>query len=276
MIIVCSGPDTYRARQRARELVLAFKQKHDPNSLSTFILATGQDIKTILSDIGTPSLFTTKKLIKCDGLLATLKIAEVRTLMSKLQIDGDQTILLTVEDEPPSDKILEILKPAPLFFYPFPFLRGSAFLKWIIDEAQKLGVSKALATEIAAYAESDTWYARQELNKKAVYPDAEQVSEKNTVSSSFETIENFLQEKKGSREQLKNLKDESMISLMQSQIKSYIRVRDGFTEGMHPYVQKKMKQLKIRNVEQKLLKSIKALSANRNGLSAGNEIESLI
>jgi hypothetical protein len=34
MIIVCSGPDTYRAREKARELTAAFREKHDPQGLA--------------------------------------------------------------------------------------------------------------------------------------------------------------------------------------------------------------------------------------------------
>lgn len=276
MIIVCSGPDTYRARERARELVAAFKEKHDPNSLSTFILATGQDVKTIFSNIGTPSLFTTKKLIRCDGLLETLKIAEVRTLVAKLQIDGDQTILLTVEEEPPSDKILETLKPCPLHHYAYPLLKGQSFLKWLKEQARIMGVSEQIAEKIAGYTEGDSWLAKQELFKRAAYPEADQVDMKTAEMSHFEVIEDFLLAKKACRERLSGVKDDSVFSLMQGQIKSYIRARDGFTEGLHPFVVKKMRQLKINNAEQKFKTSVQALRNSRSGLCSGNEMEAML
>ncbi|MFH1620502.1 MAG: hypothetical protein ABIB04_00250 [Patescibacteria group bacterium] len=276
MIIVCSGPDTYRAREKARELMSAFKQKHDPGSLSTFINTDGQDVKTIFSNIGTPSLFTNKKLIRSDGILKTLKIAEVRMLVSKLQIDGDQTVFLTVEDEPPSDKIMETLKPAPLFHYSFSVLKTFDFLKWVKQEAQKLGVSEKIAIEIADCADGDSWFVKQELIKHAAYSEAVSVNNKGTNLTVFGVIEDFLLEKKGSRQKLLNLKDESAVILMLNQIRSFIRVRDGFSDGVHPFVVKKMKQMKIKEVETRLVKSIKALRASRIGLASGNEIESLI
>src|SRR5690349_2995349 len=46
MLIVCHGPDTFRALQKARELELAFKQKYDAHGLSVERLASGKDAVT--------------------------------------------------------------------------------------------------------------------------------------------------------------------------------------------------------------------------------------
>jgi hypothetical protein len=275
MIIICSGPDTYRAREKARELVAAFRKKHDLQGFSTESIDGTSGLSPVLSRLGGASLFTNKKLIRCDGLMNTIKIAEVRTLSAKLGSDKDQTILITVEEESPNDKVLKALESAPLFHYSFPKLVGSEFRKWVSEKARALGVSQSIAEKISELTDGDSWYAVSELEKQSAcshdVTGAVQVDE-----NIFFVAEKILTHGNGWRKYLADTKDESLISISLSQSRSAIRVRDGQLEGLHPYQAKKLSQLRNFNGEKTFLTLLRAHVASRASLSSGKETETLI
>lgn len=275
MIIVCSGPDTYRARQKARELVAAFRGKHDPEGLATEVLDDVPTPEMLLSRLGSTSLFSSKKLVRADGLLTKMKIADVRTLASRLEKDKDGTIVLTLETEPPHAKTLEALKPAPLFHYPFVILTGTAFRVWIRDESKKLDIPLSIADRVAEYAEGDSWFAVQEMKKQSAH--AHDVStERSSDATVFDVADAVLSERQGWRVMLDNLDDDNAINMLLSQARSYLRVRDGHAEGLHPYVAKKLKSLRSPHPVETFSKILQALVASRTSLSSGQETESIL
>jgi DNA polymerase III delta subunit len=174
MIIVCSGPDTYSARQKARELGDAFKQKFDPSGYSTEVMTT-PDVKELMNRMSAPSFFATKRFIRCDGLFAKIKIADVRALAKRVEADGDTTIVVTVEDETPPEKHTSEFEKGRIVLYPYPLLQGSKFLAWCVIRAKTLGATEQDAKEIAERTDGDAWFAEQELMKRAVNPKAELV-----------------------------------------------------------------------------------------------------
>src|SRR5262245_59678086 len=98
MLLICAGPDTWRTREKARELQAAFIAKHDPQGVSTNVLPDA-DFSAILNALGTSSLFAQKRFIRVNGLFEKLKIADVRALAKRLEADADQSILVTLETE---------------------------------------------------------------------------------------------------------------------------------------------------------------------------------
>lgn len=275
MLIVCSGPDTWHARRRAQELVAAFRKKHDPSGLSTEIRHE-LDVPGLLNSLATPSLFAPKRLVRCDGLLEGLKIAEVRALAKRLKDDADQTVLLTVEDEPPSKKILDEFSDIKVVHYPSPPLSGAAFTKWCSERAKELGVPLNDAQEIARRTDGDTWLAEQELEKRAANPSAPLLSAADDPGSVFDVAERYLTDGKEWREDYDRLDDEQKISVLLAQARSAIRVRDGAISGIHPYAAKKLGALRMKNPEKKLLDILRAVAASRQSLCASTETETLI
>lgn len=264
MLILCSGPDTYHARKKARELVAAFRQKHDPSGYSTEIMQT-PELQDLLGRLGAPSLFAAKRLIRCDGLVESLKIAEVRQLAKRLESAGDDTIILSVEDEPPTPKTLKEFEKIKLVHYPAPLLSGAKFAAAVASRAAELGVSDRLAQEIAGRADGDTWLAEHELEKASANPNTQFVQRVEGVGTVFDAADTFLQQRQGWRALVAGFPDESMVSILATQTRTFSRVRDGETIGVHPYVAKKLSSMRVsdEDARRRFINALRSLYAAR-------------
>lgn len=275
MIIVCSGPDTFRAREKARELVAAFRAKHDPQGLSTEVVDGEDGIDAVFSRLGAASLFSRKRMVRADGILGKLKIADVRKLAEKLKADGDLTVVLTVEADPPLDKALEALKAAKCFHYPHPLLSGATFRAWLRERAEADGVKAVVVDAIADRFEGDSWAAIQELRKQAVYPQPVEAASE-AGGGVFEIAEAAMKQDPGWRRRLALSKDENAMPIVVSQFRSYFRVKDGASRGLHPFVVKKLGWLKAVIHPDRFISILRAHAASRSGLATGEEADALL
>jgi len=275
MIIVCSGPDTYRAREKARELVAAFREKHDPKGLATEVIDGSEGLAPILSRLAGGSLFATKKLIRADGCLTKMKIADVRALATRLESDKDATIVLTVEEEMPNAKTLEALKAAPLFSYPFEMQTGATFRSWVRKEASRLNVDEKTANMISSFAEGDSWLAIRELEKQAAHPHSVETS-KDEQATVFTIADAVLAESQTWRTKLAAFKEDGAPSVALGQSRSYLEVRDGHAQSVHPYVARKLGSLRLKQPESRVAKLLRSFLGSRNGLASGSEPEALL
>ncbi|MFH2232335.1 MAG: hypothetical protein ABII13_04180 [Patescibacteria group bacterium] len=276
MIIVCSGPDTYRAREKARELVAAFRNKHDSEGLATEIIDGTEGITALLSRLGSASLFVKKKIVRADGCLDKMKFADVRILASKLQADKDNTVILTVEDKEPVKKTLDALKIAPLFHYEHPVQMGYAFKNWVREQAGKFGVDTRTADRIGEYTDGDSWFAMSEIQKQSANLHDVDLKKCFGDASVFDIADAVLSEAKTWRTKLADFKDEGSLNVVLAQMRSYTRADEGFTDGLHPYVVKKMRVLSVSESEKRFLCTLRAMVLSRSGYSGTNETESIL
>lgn len=277
MIIICSGPDTLNARRKARELVAAFRIKHDPSGYSTETLVE-PDLMLVVNKISARSLFASKRFLRCDGLLEKIKPADLRALAHRLESDQDNTILLTVETESPTTKVITELKKTRVVHYPFPQFNKAQFLAWCKQRAQQLGVSMKNAEDVAQRTNEDTWLAEQELTKLAANPHAPLVENIGTDGGAFTVADSFLRRSAGWRVTLAQHAAEDILPLLLSQARSALRVRDQAINGLHPYVIKKFSALTSPSQELHalFLSCIRAISVARTGLALGSEKEALL
>ncbi|MBU2566661.1 hypothetical protein KKG46_03830, partial [Patescibacteria group bacterium] len=85
MLIVCTGPDSFRARQKYAEMILGYKIKYDKTGSSIEKIATSADVfNEVLSRLSNQSLFSQKKMIVCEGLVGTLTVAQAKKLEKAL------------------------------------------------------------------------------------------------------------------------------------------------------------------------------------------------
>ena len=278
MLIVCSGPDTYHARKKAHELVSAFRAKHDPSGYSTEILHD-EKIEDVIKRFGTPSLFAQKRFTQCDGLLADLKIADVRLLAKRLESDQEQTILLTVEEEPLAAKHEKEFEKIKLVQYAHPLLSGIKFAQAVQQRAKELNVSQELAAKIATNVEGDMWLAEQELQKCAANPQAPLIVSSETEETVFQAAEAFIAQDPQWRNRVRFLTEpESLPSIFLSQSRVYARVKDGESSDIHPYVLRKFSgfRLPMSRAASSVLRSIRVLLSSRQGLTQQGEEDILL
>ncbi len=273
VLIVCSGPDTYHARKKARELVVAFREKHDPAGYSTEIRQE-PDIQTLLGRIGAPSLFAQKRMIRCDGLLSDMKVADARALAKRLAADMEQTIVLTVEDEPMASKLEKEFSSVKLVVYANPLLTGAKFASFVANRAKELGVSAEIATQITRNTDGDAWLADQEIQKCSANPNAPLVTADDAGGNVFDVSESFITDRPGWRSRVETVDDPgSVVTVFLSQARSFARVKDGETADIHPYAVRKLSALRAPQGRNRsaLHDAIMALAASRQGVSTSSE-----
>lgn len=268
MMIVCSGPDTYSARQKARELGDAFRQKFDPSGYSMETMSS-PDVKELMNRMSSPSFFSTKRFIRCDGVFEKMKIADVRSLAKRVQADADTTIVVSVEEEPPSEKYVAEFEKAKFVLYASPLLTGSKFFAWCASRAKAVGANESDAKEIADRTDGNAWLAEQELMKRAANPRAELVEFAGEPAGAFEAADAFLTERSGWRSTITET-DEAFY-MLSGQARSAVRVADRATDGLHPFVAKKLSQLRVQRPIQRLMHAIRGVIVQRSGLAQADE-----
>lgn len=273
MLIICSGPDTWSARKKAKELLRAFRDKHDPQGFSISVMPE-PDLASLLQQFGAPSLFSAKRFIRCDGLLEKIKVADSRLLAKRLIEDQDMTIVLTVEAEAIAAKTLEALKDAHVVTYAFPQSEGKAFQDWCVRYAAQHGVPEARAREVALLA-VDTWNAAQMIEMCAANPQAEIVPAFSQEAGIFEVVEAFLRQKPW-RDLAHDVEPDAFLATAISQVRSAIRVQDGVTQGLHPFVVKKLSGLRTPDIRLLLQRLIRIHVLQRSGYAVSDELTTLL
>ena len=189
----------------------------------------------------------------------------MRQLTKRLESVRDDTIILSVEEEPPVEKILKEFAGIKLVQYPFPFLTGAKFVAAVTHRAQEIGVSQSIAQEIARRTDGDMWFAEQELEKASANPSMQLISSIDVSGTVFDAADAYLLGRSGWRERVASFPDESMVSILATQSRTFTRVRDGETAGVHPYVARKFSTIKISDAlaRQRFLGALRALYAAR-------------
>lgn len=272
MLLICSGPDTWHARQKARELVDAFKAKYDNSGYSTEVIVN-QDLRQVLSEIGAPSIFCPKRLIRFDGLLDGIKMADLKTLAKRLKEDGENNIIVSVEEGPPTEKILKEFAGVKVVVYESPALTGTLFKKWCLGQAQKFGVDAGIANKIADRTLGDTWMAISELEKFRVNPDASFAELDFESGSVYDAADACLAGTNRWRERVRERMDEQVFSVILNQARSAIQVSDNAPVKIPNFVVRKMQKYVAQKAKRIFFSSTVALVGTRTGLIGPNEVD---
>ncbi len=276
MLLVCIGPDTFRAQEKARELETVFKQKYDQSGSSVERLASGKEgIDQIIERANTASLFSSRRFLRTANILMECPKAKQQVLIQALAKDPENVIVVSVEDEMSSVAAWKVFENIPkIIKYEFPLQQGAAFEKWAQILAHSFGIKDVDSIRrIAEVADGDSWFVWNEFLKLAAGGTSEVVSP-SPAPGVYEYADAFIHQRPAWRSALL---DEDVVgqllNVFVSQARAAIRVRDGSTAGLHPYVVKKMKQRKIGNLEERLAYALMALLAQRAGL--GDEAEAM-
>jgi len=282
MIIICAGPDTYRARKKARALEVGFCVKYDPLARAVErvgIEKTEHVCERLSPLLSAGTLFSTKKFIRADGCLSSAKIAEKKILAEKINKTGADTILVTVEDEAPSKKELDLFHKEAVIVYAFPQLSGKDFQSWVAQEAKQWNISNEIASVIARRTEGDSWLAISEMQKFSANPEqhsGDVLSAIQVESKIFEMTDVLMNKPSGWRARVSAFKDDALGMMYISQLRSLARVQSRHVQGIHPFVQKKMSRVKKVSVSRDFSIVLRAFVSRRKGLAEGNEEETML
>ncbi len=274
MLILCIGPDTFRAMAKARDLEKAFREKHDKGGASIERLSTGKDgIDELIERANTVSLFSPRRFLRVSNLVSECPKAKQASVVQALTKEPENVVVVSVEEEPPTETAMKAFKDIPkIIKYEYPKQTGAAFRQAVLACATELGLAPSPALDrLAQNLDGDTWAVWNELLKwKAGGVSA--VESASYSPSVYEYADHYLQELP-SRFHFLGDDDalEGSLSAFVSQARSSLRVRDNATEGMHPFVVKKMSQARSKNPERHLGRALAALISQRAGFEDETE-----
>ena len=277
MLIICSGPDTYRAMRKAQELESAFRTKYDPAGAGIERYAAAKDgITAIVEKSGTISLFSPRRFLRIRGLFDDLPKAMQKPLAAALEKDPEHTIVVTVEQEPPGKTALSPFKDVKVISYDHEELQGKAWEEWVANEAGKVGVQNPdWIRSLARSCAGDSWLAISELQKaSAAGPNP--LSTLPGDLGAFERADRYLLNRRDRFQDLsKDEATEGMNNILLSSFRSAVRVHDGAFEGVHPYVRQKLSRMNASDWETGLAATLVAFMSSRTGLSREPESSTL-
>ena len=261
MLIICTGPDTWSAHEKARDLAKGFRDKYDSTgaSVTTIHEATFSEV---MNQFGAPSLFAKKVFVRADGWMSKIKPEDFKKLHERILKDGDMTILVAVMDELPV-KIDSVLKECKTIIYSFPLKTGKAFVDWCRDQGKRMGYDGSVE-DIAEMHDGDTWAAVSEILKRKANPQSPLSPNQDVDASNFDISDAVLLEQNGWRNNFASSDDpDGVVVALLSSLRSLFKIESGNIDGVHPFVQQKMRRLKIVFPKKKFLYALRTFVLTR-------------
>ena len=177
MLIFIYGQDGYRSRQKMRELVDAFRKKHDPSGLN---IARIDGTKTTADELGaavnTPGFLSSRRMVVVDDLLTSKRgREEIEGQFVPLFKNHLDSTVIVLRDDLSEDKVKahpvrKSLAGAPkdkVVDYHFAPLERREVVWWINDEVKRRSVTiePKAAELLAALVGNDLWRLSSELDK---------------------------------------------------------------------------------------------------------------
>lgn len=277
MLILCCGPDTYRATQRAHELEEAFRAKHDPSGTSIERLETGKKaVDEVIERSLTVSLFSPMRFIRADGLIEHCPKPKAKALANALAKDPERVIVVSIEQEKPTNTDLKPFAEVPkLIVNDYPLLRGKAFEEWLAQAAQAVGVTdKSAIAKLSRACDGDAWLASNELLKLAAGGESEVIRESD--ASGYDLANQFLRGDKTRYNILLSDQAEALPYPLQQQSMAAQRVQSGDVQGIPPFVLSKLRSINPERVRAMTSTSLMMLLLSRSGLGDIDEALALL
>lgn len=259
MIYLLYGPDTYRSRQKLKEIIGGYRQKAGGNlNFHRIDMESGHpaQLKNIFD---TDSLFSAKKLILIENAFSYDSGLEDITYAAKSAGDSSNTILVLWDRELSAagkKRAQEVLKHTAKA-YEFKPLTGAFLRSWILEEARKRGLQLSLQelSELELRG-GDLWGLVNLLEKMMVTGPAPALIRNPSESSIFHLGDTFFVSPKPALRHLLGLiqrgEDEfNMFSYLAGHARNILTIHHFFerrksvpaNQGIHPFVVKKITSL---------------------------------
>jgi len=139
MLIVCVGPNSFKARKKYQDLILAYRGKFSDAAIDQI---DDNFWLIVLTRLGNGSLFSSKKMLVGEQLLSKMTAKDVDKLKRKIIVDDNETVVLDYEEKlnKTKMKLLNKIDKKYLFIYEYPELKSWELKKEVVELVRKYGV----------------------------------------------------------------------------------------------------------------------------------------
>jgi DNA polymerase III subunit delta len=165
MIYFLYGPDSYRAREKLRELVA----KHGAGLEVQKVKAGDFSLEELSSCFGGASLFAKKKFLAVEGIFSKefKQREEFNKFLQALNFPKDEFLVFLEEEADRRTNLFKNLNKMADEIYEFEALKGSEMEAWMTKKAEALDlkISRHNLLKLAEAVIGDTWLGAMELAK---------------------------------------------------------------------------------------------------------------
>lgn len=179
MLYLFYGKDTFRIKEKVKELCIDWKEKYGDSGIVR-LNAANMDYQSLRSEVFSISMFSPKRFIIIQDVSSNQKIKEM------IVGDGDrfsssENLILFIEQDlksGKSDTFSAFIKKKG-YVEDFPLLEGKELEEWVISEAAKSGVTikNGAIVELLKGSKGDLFGLKNELLKLSNYVIAEKRNE---------------------------------------------------------------------------------------------------
>lgn len=294
MIIFLYGKDTYRIREKTREIISRYKEKHK-SGINLRRLDCYRDnflMKEITAQSSQGSIFKEKKLYLLSGVFSKKEefLREIDSFAS-----SENIFLLLEEEVDEKEEIFKALKEKSSL-QKFDALSGINLKKWIKKEFEKYGKTineKALSLFVSSV-KGDLWKASNEIIKITCFSEKKEITEEDVKrltrldvrSEIFKTIDAIAEKKK--KEAIEYIrchieKGENplyLLTMIIYQFRNILIVKDFFERGedynsvlkktkMHPFVFRKTYSQSMKFTLQEIKEIYRYLTKSDSDIKTG-------
>lgn len=194
MIILLTGPETYRSAQRLHQLRQAFQQKFDPSGFNTVTVdgstATPEELRTAIQTTG---FFSRQRFVAIDRYLPNSAACDPTTLSAIVQdIAKEKEVIVVIRqmEEEKKKKTFhrkskktavtnKALNVVDAKVEEFPALTPAQTITWLLAEAKVRGgaIDQSAAEKLVMFTSNDLWRISSELDKLLAYADPAKISQ---------------------------------------------------------------------------------------------------
>ncbi|MDD4995137.1 MAG: DNA polymerase III subunit delta [Patescibacteria group bacterium] len=167
MIILIHGQDTFRSRQKLRELILSFKQKFDTNGLNLISFKESSTTDELFQAAATAPFLAPKKMVIAENISQRVKDWDVIAPLWKRVPDETILVLWEEAEEKSLSKAFAGLPKKDVFFYEYSPLSPAETRRWLVDRCRekKISIRPAVLDLLTEKVGFDLWRLDSELDK---------------------------------------------------------------------------------------------------------------
>lgn len=258
MILFLYGSDTFRLRQKLRDIIERYRKIHKSGLNLKILDLREKNFEDFKNEFQSVSMFGEKKLIILKNTRSNQSFKELFLKKIKDFISSKEIIIFCEDEEIPKDKFFDELKRESKF-QEFKPLEGFRLKSWIKEEFKKYGVEieERAIEKLVEFIGKDLWQLKNEIEKLISYKkkgeikvnDVEGLVSQNVETHIFQTIDAIASKNKSKSLKMikkhleKGEKIPLLFSLIKLQFRNLLLIKDLLDKNITYFHLKKLANL---------------------------------